>query len=378
MPGRPVNRDDPYRKVVSETAVTYSRYMSASNPTPGGPLVEGPHDPEHDPTASYALEPDYVNALTRRIAATSGRTHAVRSPLNGAPLAHVPQSSTTDVAEAFARARRAQESWARVPVAERAAALLRLHDLVLDRQDEIVDLIVWESGKARKHAFDEPLHIAIDRALLRAHRRRAPRHPAQARRDPGPDPGRGQPGPQGRRRHHLAVELPVHDGAVRRPAGARRGQRGGDQARRPDDALRRARRSAARGGRVPRRPVAGRGRPGRGDRHRGGRARRLRLLHRLHRHRQGGGPRLRGPADRLLAGARRQEPAAGPARRRRRAGRGGRGARVVLQLRPAVRLHRADLRGRPGLRPLRGAVRGPHPGDDPRRDPGLGQRHGLR
>ena len=135
--------------------------MSASNPTPGGPLVEGPHDPEHDPTASYALEPDYVSALTSRIAATSGRTHEVRSPLNGAPLAHVPQSSTTDVAEAFARARRAQESWARVPVAERAAALLRLHDLVLDRQDEIVDLIVWESGKARKHAFDEPLHIAL-------------------------------------------------------------------------------------------------------------------------------------------------------------------------------------------------------------------------
>ena len=32
---------------------------------------------------------------------------------------------------------------------------------MLDRQDEIIDLIVWESGKARKHAFDEPLHIAL-------------------------------------------------------------------------------------------------------------------------------------------------------------------------------------------------------------------------
>ena len=39
--------------------------------------------------------------------------------------------------------------------------LLRLHDLVIDRQDEIIDLICWESGKARKHAFDEPLHIAL-------------------------------------------------------------------------------------------------------------------------------------------------------------------------------------------------------------------------
>ena len=39
--------------------------------------------------------------------------------------------------------------------------MLRLHDLILDRQDEIIDLIVWESGKARKHAFDEPLHVAL-------------------------------------------------------------------------------------------------------------------------------------------------------------------------------------------------------------------------
>jgi succinate-semialdehyde dehydrogenase/glutarate-semialdehyde dehydrogenase len=32
---------------------------------------------------------------------------------------------------------------------------------VLDRQDEIIDLIQLESGKARKHAFDEPMHIAL-------------------------------------------------------------------------------------------------------------------------------------------------------------------------------------------------------------------------
>ncbi len=47
------------------------------------------------------------------------------------------------------------------PVDVRAAALLRLHDLLLDRQQEIIDLICWESGKARKHAFDEPLHVAL-------------------------------------------------------------------------------------------------------------------------------------------------------------------------------------------------------------------------
>ncbi|MBB6628819.1 succinate-semialdehyde dehydrogenase (NADP(+)) [Nocardioides sp. KIGAM211] len=136
--------------------------MSDRNPTPaGGPLVEGPHDPEHDPTASYALEPEYVAALTRRLVATSGHSVQVHSPLDGAPLAHIPQSTDDDVAEAFARARRAQAAWARTSLDERSAVLLRLHDLVLDRQDEIIDLTVLESGKARKHAFDEPLHIAL-------------------------------------------------------------------------------------------------------------------------------------------------------------------------------------------------------------------------
>ena len=134
--------------------------MSAQNPA-GGPLLDGPADPEHDPAASYALEPEYVQRLTARVLATSGETAELGSPLNGQPLAHIPQSSDDDVAQAFARAERAQAIWARTPLDERAQTLLRLHDLVLDRQQEINDLIVWESGKARKHASDEPLHIAL-------------------------------------------------------------------------------------------------------------------------------------------------------------------------------------------------------------------------
>src|SRR4051794_10011350 len=134
--------------------------MSDRHPS-SGPLVEGPHDPEHDPTASYALDRGYVQRLTRRLAATSGRTAEVRSPLNGQPVAHLPQSTEADIEEAFRRARQAQQLWARTSIDTRAAALLRLHDLVLDRQAEILDLICLESGKARKHAFDEPLHIAL-------------------------------------------------------------------------------------------------------------------------------------------------------------------------------------------------------------------------
>src|SRR6478609_5915117 len=120
--------------------------MSAQNPNPAGdPALVGPPDPEHDPRASYALEPEYVAALTARLVATSGTTAEVRSPLN----------------DAFARARQAQVAWSRTSYERRQEALLRLHDIVLDRQDEIIDLIQWETGKARKHAFDEPLHVAL-------------------------------------------------------------------------------------------------------------------------------------------------------------------------------------------------------------------------
>jgi len=121
----------------------------------------GPADPEHDPTASYGLDPGYVRRLTDRVVSTTGRTAATFSPLHGKPLAMVPQSSEDDVAEAFSRARRAQQEWATTAVDERVDRMLALHDLVMERQAEIIDLICWESGKARKHAFDEPMHVAM-------------------------------------------------------------------------------------------------------------------------------------------------------------------------------------------------------------------------
>ncbi len=121
----------------------------------------GPADPEHDPTASYALDPAYVRSLTSRVVSTTGRSVPTYTPITGQPLAMIPQSSEADVKEAFARARRAQQAWAQTTLEHRSQLLLRLHDLVLDRQDEIMDLICWENGKARKHAYEEPLHVAL-------------------------------------------------------------------------------------------------------------------------------------------------------------------------------------------------------------------------
>jgi succinate-semialdehyde dehydrogenase / glutarate-semialdehyde dehydrogenase len=139
----------------------------------------GPSDPEHDPMASYALDPAYVRSLTSRVVSTTGESVPTYTPITGQPLAMIPQSSEADVKEAFARARRAQQAWARTSLEHRSQLLLRLHDLVLDRQDEIMDLICWESGKARKHAYDEPLHVAL---TARYYARTAQRHLATERR----------------------------------------------------------------------------------------------------------------------------------------------------------------------------------------------------
>ncbi|WP_110182858.1 succinic semialdehyde dehydrogenase [Nocardioides solisilvae] len=159
--------------------------MTASSPR--GPLTDGPRDPEHDPRASWALEPDYVGRLTGRVVATPGAqpTHEVRSPLDEAPLAHVPQSTPQDVERALARARRVQEAWSRTSVAERSRMMLRFHDLVLDRQDEITELVCLESGKARKDAFLEVAHVAM---TARYYARTSASHLA-TRRVPGMFPG---------------------------------------------------------------------------------------------------------------------------------------------------------------------------------------------
>ncbi len=102
-----------------------------------------------------------VRELTNRIVSTSGQAVPVYTPLTGQPLAMIPQSTADDVDQAFQRAREAARAWSLTPIEHRERLLLRLHDLVMQHQSEIMDVVIWETGKARKHAYDEALHIAL-------------------------------------------------------------------------------------------------------------------------------------------------------------------------------------------------------------------------
>ena len=105
-------------------------------------------------------------ALTDRLLAhvtTVGARDAleVTSPLTEERLGEVPSCEPADVTAAVARAREAQRAWARTSPRERAAVMMRFHDLVLERQDEGLDLIQLEAGKVRAHAFEEIADSAI-------------------------------------------------------------------------------------------------------------------------------------------------------------------------------------------------------------------------
>ena len=118
-------------------------------------------DPETDPRASYFLSPALTAPLAARIVTShSAGTHRAVAPFTGQPLVDLPLSSVRDVERSVDRARDAQRGWAALPVRDRAAVLLRLHDLVLDRRSEVLDLIQAESGKTRANAFEEVADIA--------------------------------------------------------------------------------------------------------------------------------------------------------------------------------------------------------------------------
>ena len=100
--------------------------------------------------------------LTASVVSTTGDTATTFAPFTGERVADLPVSSFADVDTAFARARAAQEGWAARSVRDRARVLLRLHDLVLSRQDEVLDLVQLETGKARRHAFEEVADVALN------------------------------------------------------------------------------------------------------------------------------------------------------------------------------------------------------------------------
>jgi len=128
-----------------------------------------------------SLTPELVDRLiARAIARPVSARVTTRAPYTQAPIADLPMATPDDVAQAFEIARTAQRQWRDTQIREREAVMLRFHDLVLERQDEVLDLIQTENGKTRRDAFLEVADMALTsryyartaRALLKPSRRR--------------------------------------------------------------------------------------------------------------------------------------------------------------------------------------------------------------
>jgi len=94
--------------------------------------------------------------------ADSHRHLQLRSPVTLEPTGELVCANVDDVARAIASARAAQPAWAATSMKERAAVVERALKIVLARQDEIIDTVVRETGKARTDAMSMEVFSVAD------------------------------------------------------------------------------------------------------------------------------------------------------------------------------------------------------------------------
>ena len=94
-------------------------------------------------------------AIVERVETTAGERErlGLRSPATLEPIGEIEVMSAQDVRAACERARKVQPEWAALSVEERANYLQRALSLFVQRQDEIIDTVVRETGKSRSEAI---------------------------------------------------------------------------------------------------------------------------------------------------------------------------------------------------------------------------------
>lgn len=91
--------------------------------------------------------------------------HRIRSyaPATGELLGEAPVMGPEEVRAAVARARKAQEAWGELSVEERCHRVLRFRDALVDREEELSDLLSRETGKPLQEAL---LHEIAPTAMV--------------------------------------------------------------------------------------------------------------------------------------------------------------------------------------------------------------------
>ncbi len=112
-----------------------------------------------------------MGSLATDVTATPNTIVSV-NPATGAPLGEVPARTPEEVRAAVAAARSAQAAWARIPLEERCRQVARFAEVLMDRADRVIDLLVAEGGKTRLEALGMEVVVVAD--LVRYFTKHAP------------------------------------------------------------------------------------------------------------------------------------------------------------------------------------------------------------
>jgi acyl-CoA reductase-like NAD-dependent aldehyde dehydrogenase len=85
-------------------------------------------------------------------------------PASGEVIARFEMTPPGDLVGVLARARKAQEAWARKPLRERCGMLRRLREILFARRQEIAEIITREAGKPRVESLLSEVMLILDTA----------------------------------------------------------------------------------------------------------------------------------------------------------------------------------------------------------------------
>ncbi|HRC56915.1 MAG: aldehyde dehydrogenase family protein [Myxococcales bacterium] len=95
------------------------------------------------------------------------------NPATGVPLGDVPDLGEAEVRALVAKARAAAEAWGGVSLDERCRRVARFAEVLMERADEVIELVTREGGKTRQEALGMELMVVAD--LVRYFVRHAPK-----------------------------------------------------------------------------------------------------------------------------------------------------------------------------------------------------------
>ena len=94
--------------------------------------------------------------------AADGQTEEVTNPATGEAIAEMQLSGAEDVDRAVAAAKRAFPGWAATTPGERAAAIIKLADLLEEHAEELADLEAADAGKPRGAFLEDEMPFLCD------------------------------------------------------------------------------------------------------------------------------------------------------------------------------------------------------------------------